>query len=94
MTKPKKVQTPGSYRLKKKEKKAKEKKRMREKKQQGEDKQTPKKTKRKVGRPSLVAKKSSSRKGNYRSRYVMVPVPYLPTYQFLGSYRMVQHCRV
>jgi hypothetical protein len=65
MTPPRKVQTPGSYRLKEKGKE--KKKRKREKEQHGDKKR--KQGKRKVGRPSLVGKKSSSRKGNYRSRY-------------------------
>ncbi len=69
--KPKKVQTQGSYRLKKKNDK--EKKRRREMKKQGEDKQTPKKGKRMAGWPSLVTRKFSSRKDNYLTRYVPLP---------------------
>jgi hypothetical protein len=73
MTPLRKVEKLGSYRLKKE--KAKGKKRRTEKKQQGEDKQKGKKGKRKARRPILVAMKTSSRKRNYRSRYVTILVP-------------------
>ncbi len=68
MTPLRKVETLDNYRLKMEN--AKEKKRRREKKQQGEDKQKGKKGKRKARRPILVAMKTSSIRGNYRSRYV------------------------